>query len=107
MVEGPFMWSVEGSYYLFYSANNWNSASYAIGVATCRGALGPCMKPLPGPFYASQANLAGPGGASLFRDPHGNPWVAFHAWQPGAVGYPNARLLFVRSLASLGNLPPP
>ncbi len=107
VVEGPFMWSAGGSYYLFYSGNNWNSASYAIGVATCNGPLGPCTKPLSGPFYRSNANLAGPGGASLFRDPEGNPSVAFHAWLPGIVGYPNARLLFVRPLASLGNLPRP
>jgi hypothetical protein len=107
VVEGPFMWPSAGSYYLFYSGNNWNSASYAIGVAVCTGPLGPCTKPLDGPFYTSKSSLAGPGGASLFRDPQGNPWVAFHAWLPGAVGYPNARLLFVRPLSSLGNLPPP
>ena len=105
VVEGPFMWSSKGSYYLFYSGNNWNSGSYAIGVAVCRGPLGPCAKPLTGPFYASQPNLAGPGGASVFRDPRGNAWIAFHAWLPDAVGYPNARLLFVRPLASLGSLP--
>lgn len=105
VVEGPFMWSSKGSYYLFYSGNNWNSASYAIGVAVCRGPLGPCTKPLAGPFYASKPNLAGPGGASVFRDPRGNAWIAFHAWLPDAVGYPNARLLFVRPLATLGSLP--
>ena len=106
VVEGPFMWSTGGSYYLFYSGNNWNSASYAIGVAVCQGPLGPCTKPLGGPLFASQPNMAGPGGASVFEDTAGNAWVAFHAWLPGAVGYPNARLLFVRPLASLGGLPP-
>ena len=105
VVEGPFMWISGGSYYLFYSGNNWNSASYAIGVAVCQGPLGPCTKSLGGPFYASRANLAGPGGASVFDDTQGNPWVSFHAWPPGAVGYPNARLLFVRPLASMGSLP--
>jgi hypothetical protein len=106
VVEGPFMWSSAGSYYLFYSGNNWNSPSYAIGVAACQGPLGPCTKPLGGPLYSSTPNLAGPGGASVFGDSHGNSWVAFHAWLPSAVGYPNARLLFVRPLASLGTLPP-
>jgi hypothetical protein len=106
VVEGPFMWVSGGSYYLFYSGNNWNSASYAIGVAVCQGPLGPCTKPLGGPFFASKPNMAGPGGASAFLDTQGNAWVAFHAWLPGAVGYPNARLLFVRPLASLGSLPP-
>jgi hypothetical protein len=107
VVEGPYMWTTGGSYYLFYSGNNWNSSAYAIGVAVCRGPLGPCTKPLSGPLYASTPDLAGPGGASVFADAQGNTWVAFHAWLPGAVGYPNARLLFVRPLASLGTLPPP
>ncbi len=106
VVEGPFMWASNGSYYLFYSGNNWNSASYAIGVAVCQGPLGPCTKPLDAPFYASNANLEGPGGASVFRDPQGNTWVAFHAWRPGAVGYPDPRLLYVQPLASMGTLPP-
>lgn len=105
VVEGPFVWNSGGSYYLFYSGNNWNSASYAIGVAVCQGPLGLCTKPLGGPLYTSQTELAGPGGASVFADAQGNPWVAFHAWPPGAVGYPNARLLFVRPLAALGKLP--
>jgi hypothetical protein len=107
VVEGPYMWASGGSYYLFYSGNNWNGSAYAIGVAVCRGPLGPCAKPLSGPLYTSKPNLEGPGGASLFADAQGNTWVAFHGWLPGAVGYPNARLLFVRPLASLGSLPPP
>jgi len=105
VVEGPFMWSVPGGYELFYSANNWNTASYAIGVAVCSGPLGPCTKPSSGPVYASQADLEGPGGASVFMDTSGNGWLAFHGWLPGAVGYPNARLLFLRPLSSLGALP--
>jgi Glycosyl hydrolases family 43 len=105
VVEGPFMWFSGGSYYLFYSGNNWNSASYSIGVAVCQGPLGPCTKPLGRPFFVSTSSLAGPGGASVFPDTQGNPWVAFHAWLPGAVGYPNPRLLYVRPLASLGTLP--
>ena len=37
-----------GTYYLFYSGNNWDSGNYAEGVATCSGPLGPCGKPLGG-----------------------------------------------------------
>ena len=46
VVEGPSMLFWSGQYYLFYSANNWNTASYAIGVALCQGPTGPCSKPL-------------------------------------------------------------
>ena len=105
VVEGPFMWPASNAYDLFYSANDWNSSSYAMGVAVCAGPLGPCSKPLAGPLYASQPGLVGPGGASVFADAKGTAWLAFHAWLPGAVGYPNARLLFLRTLASFGELP--
>lgn len=105
VVEGPAMWVWHGAYYLFYSANNWNSASYALGVASCAGPLGPCNKPLGGPIYASQTNLSGPGGPSVFADANGQPWIAFHAWLPQAVGYPNARLLFLRRLGFSGGVP--
>ncbi len=105
VVEGPFMWSSDGAYDLFYSANNWDSADYAEGVATCAGPLGPCTKPLAGPILTSQASFAGPGGASVFLDAQGNPQIAFHGWLPAAVGYPNARLLFIRPLSFTGATP--
>ena len=105
VVEGPFMFPANGSYYLFYSGNQWNSASYAQGVAVCRGPLGPCSKPLDHPLYASQPNLAGPGGGSVFTDSNGNPWIVLHAYLPNAVGFPNARLMFLRRLVFSGGLP--
>ncbi|MGH9074256.1 MAG: glycoside hydrolase family 43 protein, partial [Acidimicrobiales bacterium] len=74
VVEGPFMTVLNGAYYLFYSGNNWDSANYAEGVAVCSGPLGPCSKPIGQPIYASQSNLAGPGGASVFLDTSGTPW---------------------------------
>lgn len=104
-VEGPSMLLWHGAYYLFYAGNSFESSSYAIGLATCVGPLGPCTKPLSGPLYASQPNLSGPGGPSAFVDSNGNPWLAFHAWLPGAVGLPNARLLFLRRLSFAGGLP--
>jgi hypothetical protein len=105
VVEGPFMWVWNGGYYLFYSGNYWDSANYAEGVAYCSGPLGPCAKPFAGPIYASQPNVSGPGGASVFVDAHGNPEMAFHGWLPAAVGYPNARLLFIRQLAFPNGVP--
>ncbi|HUO47572.1 MAG TPA: family 43 glycosylhydrolase, partial [Acidimicrobiales bacterium] len=104
VIEGPFMWVAGGTDYLFYSGNDWNSASYAIGVAQCAGPLGPCTK-VPGPIYASQAGMLGPGGESVFSDAAGQSWIAFHAWRPGAVSYPNPRLLYLRKLAVVGGVP--
>jgi hypothetical protein len=105
VVEGPAMLVEAGHYYLFYSANNWNSGKYAIGVALCQGPTGPCAKPLGRPVLATQGQLSGPGGPSLFTDPGGGLWMAFHAYVPPAVGYPNSRLLFIRQVKFAFGLP--
>jgi beta-xylosidase len=98
-VEAPDMVTTGGHYYLFFSGNDWNSANYAVGVASCVGALGPCSDTAPGPILSSGAGVAGPGGESVFADTSGNYWIAFHAWVPGAVGFPNSRDLYLRRLS--------
>jgi beta-xylosidase len=105
VIEGPSMLLWSGRYYLFYSANQWSSANYAIGVALCQGPSGPCTKPLDHALVASQGAMAGPGGPSLFSGPGGKLWMAFHAYLPTAVGYPNSRLLFLRPVTFAGDLP--
>jgi len=105
VVEGPSMWNDQGTYFLFYSANNWKTASYAEGVAACAGPLGPCSKPLSRPILTSQAPFSGPGGGTVFTNSQGQPLIAFHGWLPSAVGPPNPRLLFVRPLGVRGGIP--
>ena len=105
VVEGPSMLLWSGHYYLFYSANNWDSVNYAIGVATCQGPAGPCSKPLGHALISARAGMAGPGGPSLFADQSGQLWMAFHAYLPTAVGYPNSRLLFLRQVTFANNVP--
>ncbi len=104
-VEAPDMVTVGGRYFLFFSGNNWSSANYAVGVATCQGPLGPCTDSSPRPVLASDPGAAGPGGESIFADPTGVFWIAFHAYIPGAVGYPHSRDLFVRRLDLSGSAP--
>ena len=98
-VEAPDMVvTTGGHYYLFFSGNDWDSADYAVGVATCTGPSGPCSDATPGPILASGQGVAGPGGESVFADAAGNFWITFHAWVPGAVGFPNGRDLYIRPL---------
>jgi hypothetical protein len=104
-VEAPDLVLVNGRYFLFFSGNDWNSASYAVGVAGCAGPLGPCTDASPSAILSSATETAGPGGESVFADSHGNFWIAFHAWVPGAVGYPNSRDLYVRPLNLSGPVP--
>jgi hypothetical protein len=49
--------------------------------------------------------VAGPGGESVFADTSGNFWIAFDAWVPGAVGFPNSRDLSIRRLSFTGPVP--
>ena len=104
-VEAPDLVTTGGRDYLFFSGNDWNSANYAVGVATCTGPLGPCRDATPTPILASGSGVAGPGGESVFADTSGNYWIAFHAWIPGAVGFPNSRDLYLRRLTFSGSTP--
>jgi beta-xylosidase len=104
-VEAPDLVLVNSHYFLFFSGNDWNSASYAVGVARCAGPLGPCNDASPKPILSSGTETAGPGGESFFADASGKFWMAFHAWVPGAVGYPNGRDLYLRPLNFSGAMP--
>jgi Glycosyl hydrolases family 43 len=105
-VEAPNLVTAGGRYYLFFSGNDWDNASYAVGVATCNGPLGPCSDATPNPILSSGPGVSGPGGESVFADTAGNFWIAFHAWVPGAVGTPNSRDLYLRRLSFSGAAPP-
>ena len=104
-VEAPDLVTTGGHYDLFFSGNDWNSSHYAVGVANCTGPLGPCSDAGPDPILSNGAGVAGPGGESVFADTAGNYWIAFHAWVPGAVGFPNSRDLYLRRLSFAGPVP--
>jgi beta-xylosidase len=88
LIEAPSMVRVDGRYYLFYSANRWESPNYAIGYAIGRSPLGPFTKiTRRGPWFASSGGSAGPGGQEFFTDAGGGLRMAYHAWTPGTVGY--------------------
>jgi len=84
----------EGSYYLFYSANMWDTYEYAVGYAVCETASGPCEKPLNEPIYKYTLDVFGPGGESFFEQADGDLVMAYHGWAAPDVGYPQG----VRSL---------
>jgi beta-xylosidase len=100
IVEGPDLIQAGGRYYLLYSANRWETASYAIGYAVCSSPLGPCTKPMAGPLWSSQGSEIGPGGPSAVSDAFGGWHVAYHAWTAPDVGYGSGgrRSLHVASL---------
>ena len=94
LIENPAMWLHQGSYYLLYSANWWESHEYAVGYAVCETVTGPCVKPQQEPILSFTPEVMGPGGEAFFTDTDGNLWLAYHAWRGPDVGYPGG----IRSL---------
>lgn len=81
LVEGPILWKRDSKYYLFYSANDFNSERYAVGYATADRITGPYQK-APGPFLQTDmsAGIIGPGGEDIVTSPRGETWMLFHSW---------------------------
>lgn len=102
VIEGPDMFVSGQQYLLLYSGNDWQTSNYAIGLADCSGPLGPCTDADSQPILASDATMSGPGGPTVFADDQGQLWLAFAAWLPGKVGYPNSRALFLRRITVTG-----
>ena len=71
--------------------------------AAARSAPAPSRRP--SRSSSSGAGLSGPGGETVFADSPVPSWIAFHAWAPGAVGYPHNRDLYLRRLSFFGPLP--
>jgi beta-xylosidase len=94
-IEGPAMIRQAGRYYLFYGANNFDTAKSGIGYATAWSPLGPFTnQSVAGPWLGSTGHAQGPQGPSFFTDTSGMTRMAFAAWY-GVVGYENGG---VRSL---------
>jgi beta-xylosidase len=108
IVEGPSMWLHDGVYFLFYSANAYESAAYAMGYATCLSPVGPCKKvTVDGPLVRSAGSALGPGGQEVFTDVHGRTWLAYHAWTAPSTTYSSggARSLRIDPLSFVNGAP--
>ncbi len=88
VVENPAMVRWNGSYWLFYSGNEWESSNYAMGYAKCTTVLGPCTKSAANPILRSGTGLNGPGGGSPFVDSAGQLQLGYHAWNSPYTSYP-------------------
>lgn len=101
LVEGPSMIKKGSTYYLFYSADNWNSTDYAIGAATCSSVEGPCTKPTTTPWMDSSEFSQGPGGEEFFVSPGAaGLWMVHHGWLPEQAGTPDGqRRLYLNQIS--------
>ena len=95
LIEAPTLIEADGTYYLFFSANGYDTEFYAVGYATSKKVTGPYEDAAENPILASAwdrpvtSQARGPGHQSVVRGPHGDLWMAYHAWDDDAVGYGN------------------
>ncbi len=91
VTEGPFMVEHSGTYYLFYSGNDYATTNYAVGVARAASPVGPFTKQS-GPIVTSNSAWGGPGHCSVLDTPAGDTYMVFHAWEAAHIGQSPGRL---------------
>ncbi len=99
VIENPALARSGNRYWLFYSANNYDTPRYAIGVAACSSPLGGCARVYSSPIIKSRGSMAGPGGPFPFRAGDGTTQLAYSAWMSGQVGGGYDRFLFTSPLS--------
>ncbi|MHB1536403.1 MAG: glycoside hydrolase family 43 protein [Acidimicrobiales bacterium] len=107
LIEAPSLVQAGDTYFLFYSANWWNTDRYAIGYAISDAVGGPYRKvSTRRPWFAGDQAVAGPGGQEWLVDADGQHHMAYHAWEPGRVGYPRgARRLHIEAVSFAAGRP--
>lgn len=80
VVEGPFMVEHDGTYFLFFCANNYTTSRYAIGVARSTSPKGPFTVD-PKPILTSHNGWNGPGGPSITTNAKGVDFLIFAAFR--------------------------
>jgi beta-xylosidase len=86
IVESPNLVKVQGTYWLFYSGNWFNTSSYGIGAARCAGPSGPCAETSSAPLVGSNAQGAGPGEESVYSGPTGI-WLLYTPWHSDSPNF--------------------
>ncbi len=81
LVEAPVMVKRDGRYVLFYSANDYGTDQYAVGVASSAEITGPYVKQSE-PLLTTESSggrYLGPGGQDILPTPDGD-LIFFHGW---------------------------
>ncbi|WP_419819401.1 glycoside hydrolase family 43 protein [Glaciibacter flavus] len=84
LVEAPTLIKHGSTYLVFYSANDYGSDKYAVGVASAPALLGPYTK-MPKPLLSSSdGGYYGPGGQDVLHTEKGD-LLFFHSWDDNVV----------------------
>lgn len=92
--EGPTVIKRNGTYYLFYSANDYRNIDYAVGYATSKSPMGPWVKHEKNPIISREiTGHNGSGHGDLLKDKKGNYQYVFHAHYDNTVVSPRQTLI--------------
>lgn len=86
--EGPFVLKHEGTYYMTYSANSYESPFYGIGYATADEITGPWTKYEENPILQKPGELVGVGHSAMFTDKEGQLRIVFHSHRSTTAIHP-------------------
>jgi hypothetical protein len=95
VIENPTMarWDPDGTgplgrqLYLGWSANEWKSPNYRVGIATCSSPAGGCTR-RSGPLLANTSTRTSHAGGNLFVDAEGRLRMSYHWWNDPYTDYP-------------------
>lgn len=108
IMEGPTVIKLDGTYYLFYSANHFMSRDYAVGYATASSPLGPWTKYEGNPIiHRSIVGENGSGHGDLFTDRDGGYRYVYHVHNSDSVVSPRrTRIVSLRFTPTPGAAAP-
>lgn len=88
-LEGPTVIKHDGTYYLFYSANDYQSIDYSVGVATATSPYGPWTRQETNPIiHRSIVGENGAGHGDFFIGLDGRPYYVYHVHHSAEVVHP-------------------
>lgn len=102
--EGPIITKHNGTYYMTYSANSYESPMYGIGIATADHIMGEWKKYEDNPALQSPGSLLGVGHNSIFRDKEGKLRIVFHAHYNSSSIHPRCMYVTTASFTEEGRM---
>lgn len=104
IMEGPTVIKLKDTYYLFYSANHFQSKDYAVGYATSSSPLGPWTKNPDNPIiHQSIVGSPGAGHGDVFLDNDGKYKYVFHTHHSDSTVSPRRTRILSLNISSTGN----
>ncbi len=95
--EGSCIFKKDKTYYMMYSANNFDGQNYAIGYATSKSPLGPFRKAQNNPILQKNGEVTGTGHNSITYTPDGKEMLCVYHGRTKDTGH--KRVVFIDKMS--------